>query len=92
MNSTTSYEEILHGLVHDLRQPLGNLETGLFYLDLILPHSSERVREQMAMMQHQMAQAANLLDRAAEELRARGDQTFGAASLARTNSASAGVT
>jgi K+-sensing histidine kinase KdpD len=63
-------EELLHSLVHDLRQPLGNLETSLFYLDLVLDHLPARAREQMRLMERQVAQASQLLLRASEELRA----------------------
>jgi signal transduction histidine kinase len=75
MPSTTPYEEILSGLVHDLRQPLGNIETGIFYLDLVLDHPSDRLREQLRAMERQVAQAAGLLHCAAEELRARRAQS-----------------
>lgn len=67
--STTS-DEILHTLVHDLRQPLGNLETSLFYLEMVLDQPSDRVREQMRLMERQIAKATQLLHRASEELRA----------------------
>jgi signal transduction histidine kinase len=76
MRTTISSEEMLHSLVHDLRQPLSNLETSLFYLDLVLENPSVRVYEQMRVMERQVAQAAQLLDRASEELRAlRGQRT-----------------
>ena len=74
MRTATYSEELLHSLIHDLRQPLGNLETSLFYLDLVLDHPSSRVREQMQAMERQVAQAAHLLQHATEELRALRDQ------------------
>lgn len=98
MRTTIPSEEILHSLVHDLRQPLSNLETSLFYLDLVLENPSVRVYEQMRVMERQVAQAAQLLDRASEELRAlRGQRTAdeGAGaleSLPLTKSATAAVT
>jgi len=101
MPSTTTYEDLLNGLVHDLRQPLGNIETSIFYLDLVLDHPSGRVREQLCAMERQVAQAAGLLHRAAEELRAsrsqRGAEEGTASSAAganfeRTKSATADVT
>jgi signal transduction histidine kinase len=98
MCTSTSSEDILYGLVHDLRQPLGTLESSLFFLDLVLDHESDRVREQMRVMERQVAQAALLLHRASEELRAlRAQRTVeGDAgvpeSFARTKSATAGVT
>jgi hypothetical protein len=98
MRTTISSEEMLHSLVHDLRQPLSNLETSLFYLDLVLENPSVRVYEQMRVMERQVAQAAQLLDRASEELRAlRGQRTAdeGAGtleSLSLTKPATAAVT
>jgi len=94
MRATTSHEEILTSLVHDLRQPLGNMETSLFYLDLVLTTPSDRVREHLRTMERQVAQAAQALDRATEELRALRTQRAaaeGAAILPRTKSATAGV-
>jgi hypothetical protein len=94
----TSSDEILRTLIHDLRQPLGNVETGIFYLELVLDQPSDSVREQMQMMERQMAQAAKLLHRASEKIRElRGQRTIdGCAgvpdSLPLTNSATAAVT
>jgi hypothetical protein len=88
-----SSEEILHSLIHDLRQPLGNLETSVFYLDLVLEHPAGRIGEHMRVMERQIAQAVQLLHRAAGELRARLAQSEGVAapeSLPFTKSASAG--
>jgi hypothetical protein len=70
----TTSEEILHSLVHDLRQPLGNLETSLFYLDMVLDQPSDRIRDQMRLMERQIANAMQLLHCAAEELRSTRDQ------------------
>jgi hypothetical protein len=74
MRTVTSSEQIVHDLIHDLRQPLGNLETSVFYLGLVLDHPSGRVGEQMLAMERQIAQATQLLRRATEELRALGAQ------------------
>jgi signal transduction histidine kinase len=94
MCTITRSDEILHSLVHDLRQPLGNLETSLFFLEMVLDHPSDRVREQMRIMARQVAQAAQLLERAGEELRvAPGHlETAGSDSLPFTKSATAVVT
>ncbi|HEX3746115.1 MAG TPA: hypothetical protein VHW09_19380 [Bryobacteraceae bacterium] len=79
MRTTTRSEEILQDLIHDLRQPLGNLETGVFYLNLVLDRPSERLREQMRMMERQVEQAAKLLERASEDLRTLRGQRDGVA-------------
>jgi hypothetical protein len=93
---TTTSEEILHSIVHDILQPLGNLETSLFYLEMVLEKPSDRVRDQMRLMERQVTQAIQLLHRASEELRvmrAQGVIEEGIAeSLPFTKSATAGVT
>jgi hypothetical protein len=93
----TSPDEILRSLIHDLRQPLSNLETAIFYLEMVLGQPSEGVGEQMRLMDRQISQTAQLLQRASEELRAlRTQRTIDGAgvpeSLALTNSATAAVT
>ena len=94
MCTPTRSDEILHSLVHDLRQPLSNLETSLFYLEMVLDHPSDRVGEQMRIMARQVAQAAQLLERASVELRVPPGhrETAGSDSLTFTNSATAAVT
>ena len=98
MTSTTTHEEIQTSLIHDLRQPLGNMETSVFYLNLVLDNPSSRVRQQLCIMERQVAQAAQLLHRASEELRALRDQydaddgAGAAGSLPFTKSATAAVT
>jgi signal transduction histidine kinase len=49
-------------LVHELRQPLGILEACAFYLELVLPASEARAREQLAEMQRQLNRASGILD------------------------------
>jgi hypothetical protein len=95
MRTMTQPDEILQDLIHDLSQPLSNLETSLFYLELVLAHPSERVREQMRVMSRQVSQASQMIDRARQELRAMRDQCEDASaadSLPFTNSATAVVT
>ena len=95
MPSTSPHEEILHSLIHDLRQPLGNIETSIFYLDLVLDRPSSRVREQLQAMEHQVSVAAELLQQAVNELHALRSQRNSEApadSFDFTKSATAGVT
>ena len=92
---TTHSDEILHGLIHDLRQPLGNLETSLFYLEMLHDHPSDRVLEQLRMMARQVRLAMQVLDRASQNLRVAQSQREGVAasdSLPLTKSATAAVT
>ncbi len=67
MPTTPPPEEIVSNLVHDLRQPLANLEIGLLHLSLVLHPAPERIREQLQLLQRQVSQASQLLNRAAEE-------------------------
>jgi len=98
MRTTTPYDEILHDLVHDLRQPLGTIETGVFCLDLMLGHPSGKVQDQLHAIERQVAQAVDLLQRATKQLQAQritGDGAFSPEdeeSFDRTNSVTAGVT
>ena len=91
---STSHDELIRTLIHDLRQPLGTLETGVFCLHLMIPSPSDRVHEQMQAMERQIAHAVGLLQRASNDLKALTSQDAAdgaAASFERTNSATAGV-
>jgi signal transduction histidine kinase len=102
MHSPIPSEDIFRRLVHDLRQPLSNIETSIFYLDLVLDRRADRAREQLRIMERQIAQATDLVGRAADELRRHSAQRGveeGVAPLAAavesfvlTKSATAGVT
>jgi hypothetical protein len=70
MHATTSREEIFKSLVHDLLQPLANIETSLCYLDIVLQQPSGRVGEQLSVMERQVAQAMQLVHGASAHLRA----------------------
>ncbi|HUI53381.1 MAG TPA: hypothetical protein VLY04_00325 [Bryobacteraceae bacterium] len=85
-------EELVTSLVHDLRQPLGNIETSVFYLDLLLNHPQGAVREQLRAIEHQVAHAARRISEAAEELRRLRAQRPPSESLDLTNSVTAMVT
>lgn len=85
-------EELLAELVHDLRQPLGNIQTSAFYMDLLLHHPEGPVQEQLHLIEQQVAAAARLLAEAAAQLRRQRPQPMAAESLVRTNSATVGVT
>jgi hypothetical protein len=62
-------EAILAELMHDLRQPLGNIEISAYCLDLITDPAQERAREHLRTIQRQVARAADLLAEASAELR-----------------------
>lgn len=89
----TPTEEIVQSLVHDLRQPLGNIEISIFCLHMMLDHPSDGVRQQLRTMERQVAQATVLLQRAVDELRAlRTQRDTAGESFDRTKSATAAVT
>jgi len=85
LNST---ETALANLIHDLRQPLGNIESSTWCLSSLTGHSDPRVREQVALIERQVQVAENLLSAAAAELsRARVQRAEAAVPLEVTNSA-----
>ena len=64
-------EQLLKNLVHDLRQPLGTIETGVYYLGLLLGTADPQVREQIRTIEHQVERAAALLNAAVADLNRR---------------------
>ena len=61
-------EAILVDLIHDLRQPLGNIETSAYCLNLITDPAHARAHEYLRAIEQQVARAAELLAAAAAEL------------------------
>ncbi len=60
----TSHQQIsiaLAALVHDLRQPLSNIELCADYLNLILPETEPRAREQLGVLLEQVEDANRLI-------------------------------
>ena len=85
--------DLIAELVHDLRQPLGNLEYSTCCLQILLGESQVAVQQQLRVMQQQIDLAARLLSEAAARLPHPDLQRVGAAdSLDLTNSATAAVT
>ncbi|MGD0498242.1 MAG: histidine kinase dimerization/phospho-acceptor domain-containing protein [Bryobacteraceae bacterium] len=62
-------EDLLATLVHDLRQPVGNISLTASYLGLLLESGDARARDQVRVIQEQIERAARMLDEAAVELR-----------------------
>jgi hypothetical protein len=58
----------LSTLVHDLRQPVGNICLSASYLDLILENGDARARDQVRLILSQVERAGGMLDQAAAEL------------------------
>lgn len=64
----SSCEQVLVDLIHDLAQPLGNIETSAYCLDLTLDHQNARAQEYLSVIQRQLERANGLLSAAAAEL------------------------
>ena len=62
-------ELLLTDLIHDLRQPLGNIETSAYCLNMMTDPAQVRAHEHLRAIQQQVARAAELLAAAAAELR-----------------------
>ena len=64
-------EEFLARLVHDLRQPLGTIETSAFCINLLLGQGHIAVEEQLRIIERQVADAVRILNAAVAETRHR---------------------
>lgn len=85
----TASETTLANLIHDLRQPLGNIENSTWCMSSLTSVADPRLREQIALIERQVQAAENLLNVAAAELsRTRVQRAEAAASLEITNSPS----
>ena len=62
-------------LTHSLRQPLGILEACAFLLDMSLPATETRARDQLAEMFRQLDRASGILDKSTIAYTARGSRT-----------------
>jgi signal transduction histidine kinase len=62
-------EEVLARLAHDLRQPLGTIETSVFCINLLLGQERAAVQEQLRIIERQVAQAVRILNEAVAEAR-----------------------
>jgi len=93
LSPTSCHEDLIANLVHDLRQPLGNIETSVYLLNLVTAPDDERVHAQLHAIECQLGDAARLLTEAAAALsRLRAQRAAGGESMDLTNPATAGVT
>lgn len=89
MNFPNASEAALANLIHDLRQPLGNIETSMWCLSSLTGSADPKVREQVALIERQVEAVELLLASAAAELnRARVQRAEAAVNLGMTRSAS----
>jgi len=84
-------EDLVAKLVHDLRQPLGNIETSVYLLNLVVGPEDERVHKQLDAIESQLQSAARMLSEATAMLRLRAQRLPEMESLERTNPLIAGV-
>jgi hypothetical protein len=82
-------EDILMGCVHNMRQPLGTIETSVFVLSLLLRDSAGPIPEHLRTIERQVELAARTLDEAVAELRRLRSQATEARSLVLTESEAA---
>ena len=93
MSTTVRHEDLLAELVHDLRQPLGNIETSVYLLNLVTPPEDARLHAHLHVIECQLDDAARMLTEASAALRRlRAQRVEEGASMDLTNPASAGVT
>ena len=62
-------EEILINLVHDLRQPLANMEASAYVLRKWLPELPPQAAEHIRTLERQVAEAVSLLSEASADVR-----------------------
>jgi light-regulated signal transduction histidine kinase (bacteriophytochrome) len=60
--------EVLRHVSHELRQPLGAIESIAYYLDIVLPHTETKARQQVRKLQLLVEQANGVLTDAARML------------------------
>jgi len=63
------HEDLLINLIHDLRQPLGAIETSVYLLNLVTPPADARVHAQLQAIECQLGDASRLLAEATAALR-----------------------
>ena len=84
--------EVLARLLHDLRQPIGNIGLSTFYLNMLLGEAGGKVQEQLEAIEQQVERASRMLSEAASELGRLRPQSATAENLELTNSATSAVT
>ena len=84
LNRCLEAEDILMSCVHNVRQPLGTIETSVFVLGLLLGDSAGPVSQHLRTIERQVELAARTLDEAVAELRRLRSQATEVESLAFT--------
>ena len=71
---THTLEMLLINLIHDLRQPLGNIEGTTYCLTSLLQSADARIRDQVRLIERQVERAEQILAAASAELARSGVQ------------------
>jgi signal transduction histidine kinase len=66
---STSPDERLRELVHELRQPLSSIEAIAYYLEMTLPAGQVQARLHMTQLQRLVEEANSILERSAGTVR-----------------------
>jgi signal transduction histidine kinase len=69
--SDSESEELVARLVHDLRQPLGTIETSAYCMNLLLGQEHTAAREQLRIIVRQVGHAVRILNEAVADTRHR---------------------
>ena len=75
-------EDLVARLAHDLRQPLGTIETSAYCMNLLLGPEHNAAREQLRIIERQVGHAVRILNEAVAETRHRRAQPAKAATAA----------
>ena len=93
VSTIARHEDLLARLVHDLRQPLSNIETSVYLLNLWTPPDDVRSRAQLHNIESQLVDAARMLAEASAALCClHGQRARESGSMDRTKPVTAGVT
>jgi len=87
-----SVDRLLKNVVHDVRQPLGNIETSAYLLSRLLRDADPAVLEHLRLIERQVDLASRILSEACSELGQMRTQRAVEPSLEFTNSETAVVT
>ncbi len=85
-------ESALIDVIHDLRQPLSNIEHTAYLMRALLANAPPQAREHLQMIERQLAVASHVLQQAAAGISRKPVQRAGREILQLTNSATAAVT
>lgn len=93
LSTIARHEDLLTNLIHDLRQPLGTIETSVYLLNMVTPADDARVHDQLHAIECQLGDCSRLLSEATTALRRlQAQRSDRAESLDLTNPVTADVT